>query len=38
MSTVTKFRGGILEITATVGVTEPTAREIPITVEHNGKR
>ncbi|MFC8848618.1 MULTISPECIES: Hsp20/alpha crystallin family protein [unclassified Micromonospora] len=30
------YADGILEISATVGETEPTAREIPITVEHGG--
>ncbi|WP_446219917.1 Hsp20/alpha crystallin family protein [Micromonospora sp. IBHARD004] len=33
-----RYADGILEITATVGGPEPTAREIPITVEHSGKR
>ncbi|MGC1213991.1 MAG: Hsp20/alpha crystallin family protein [Micromonospora sp.] len=33
-----RYADGILEITAMIGATEPTAREIPITVEHSTKR
>ncbi|MEV4847772.1 Hsp20/alpha crystallin family protein [Micromonospora matsumotoense] len=33
-----RYADGILQITATVGATEPTAQEIPVTVEHGGKR
>ncbi|MFJ8580868.1 Hsp20/alpha crystallin family protein [Micromonospora sp. NPDC093277] len=32
-----RYANGILEITATVAATEPTAREIPITVEHGAR-
>ncbi|MFC0005213.1 Hsp20/alpha crystallin family protein [Micromonospora siamensis] len=33
-----RYADGILEISATVGEPEPTPREIPVTVEHTGKR
>lgn len=33
-----RYADGILQITAAVGDTEPAAREIPVTVEHGGKR
>ncbi|SBT38539.1 Hsp20/alpha crystallin family protein [Micromonospora auratinigra] len=33
-----RYADGILEITATIGTTEPTAREIPIVVEHAAKK
>ncbi|MEV4483892.1 Hsp20/alpha crystallin family protein [Micromonospora coxensis] len=33
-----RYADGILQISATVGEIEPTAQEIPVTVEHSGKR
>ncbi|MBQ0896337.1 Hsp20/alpha crystallin family protein [Micromonospora purpureochromogenes] len=33
-----RYADGILQITAKIGDTEPTAEEIPVTVEHGGKR